>query len=131
MAKDDGKPGDETLTAAFDQLKRDGAAWVSAEQRLLQARLRNGVRRVELAALLAVVALMVTIAATVTLASMLVDLLAPVAGPALAGALVAIGLFIAGALLILWIRSLVHPKELGSRARSHAKVIWSALNEPH
>jgi hypothetical protein len=131
MAKDDGKPGDETLTAAFDELKRDGAAWFSAEQRLLQARFRNGVRRVELAILLAIVALMVTIAATVTLANMLVDMLVPITGAVLAGAIVAIALFIAGGLLIFWIRSLVHPNELGSRAKSHAKVIWSALNEPH
>src|SRR5688500_10683133 len=108
MAKDDGKPGDETLTAAFDEVKRDGAAWLSAEQQLLQARFQNGVRRVALAALLAVVAVMVTIAATVTLANMLVDLLTPVAGRVLAGAIVAIGLLIVGAVLGLWIKSLVH-----------------------
>jgi hypothetical protein len=84
-----------------------------------------------LAALLAVVAVMVTIAATVTLANMLVDLLTPVAGRVLAGAIVAIGLLIVGAVLGLWIKSLIHSKELGSRTKSHAKVIWSALNEPY
>jgi hypothetical protein len=131
MAKDDGKPGNDTLTAAFEQLKRDGAAWISAEQELLQARLKNGARRVELAALLAVAALMATIAATVTLANMLVHMLTPVAGPVWAGLLVAIALLIIGGLLIIWIKSLLHPKELSGRVKSHAKVIWSALNEPH
>ncbi|WP_119268699.1 phage holin family protein [Taklimakanibacter deserti] len=131
MAKDDGKPGDETLSAAFEQLKRDGAAWFSAEQDLLQARLRNGVRRVELAALLTVGALMVTVAAAITLANMLVHMLTPPFGPVLASLLVAIILLIAGALLIVWVKSLLHPKELSGRVRSHAKVIRSALNEPN
>jgi hypothetical protein len=131
MAKDDGKPGDETLTTAFEQLKRDGAAWFSAEQKLLQARFKNGVRRAELAALLAIGALMAALGATITLANMLVAMLTPSLGPVLAGLVVAIALFVTGALLILWVKVLLHPTDLGGRVRSNAKVIWSALNEPH
>ena len=131
MAKDDGNPGDDTLAAAFDKATRAGSAWFSAEQKLLQARFQNGVRRVELAALLAIAALMVTISAMVTLANMLVNVLTPLTGPALAGLIVAGAFFLAGALLIIWVRSLLHPTNLGRRATSHAKIIWSALNEPH
>lgn len=131
MAKDDGKPSDETLSAAFEQLTRDGTAWVSAEQELLQARLRHGVRRVELAALLAIGALMATVAATITLANMLVHMLTPSLGPVLSSLLVAVALLLAGALLIAWVKSLLHPKALSGRVKSHAKVIWSALNEPN
>jgi len=131
MAETDGKPGDETLGAAFEQLKRDGAAWAAAERELLQARVRNGLRRVELAALLTIGALMVTVAATITLANMLVIMLTPVLGPILASLLVALALFIAGALLIVWVKSLVRPKMISERTVSGAKVIWSAFNEPN
>jgi hypothetical protein len=131
MAETDGKPGDETLGAAFEQLKRDGAAWAAAERELLQARVRNGVRRVELAALLTIGALMVTVAATITLANMLVIMLTPVLGAILASLLVALALFIAGALLIVWVKSLVRPKMMSERTVSGAKVIWSAFNEPN
>jgi hypothetical protein len=131
MAQDDGKPGDETLSAAFEQLKHDGASWISAEQKLLQARFRHGKRRVELAAILAAGALIAALVATVALANMLIFLLTPSVGPILASLLVAVVLFIAGALLIVWIKSLLSPTRLGERAKTHAKVIWSALNEPN
>ncbi len=131
MAEDDGKPGDETLGAAFEQLKRDGAAWISAEQALFKARLWNGVRRVELAALLTIGALMVAVAAATTLANMLVNMLTPSLGPVLAGLVVAVALLVTGALLILWVKSLLQPKELGGRAMSHAKAIRSVFNEPN
>jgi hypothetical protein len=131
MAQEDGKPGDETLSAAFEQVKRDGAAWASVERELLEARVKNGVRRMELAALLAIGALMAAVAATITLANMLVSMLTPSLGPALAGLLVAVALFIAGALLIIWAKSLLHPKMISGRTLNSAKVIWSALNESH
>jgi hypothetical protein len=131
MAQEDGKPGDETLSAAFEQVKRDGAAWASVERELLEARVKNGVRRMELAALLAIGALMAAVAATITLANMLVSMLTPSLGPALAGLLVAVALFIAGALLIIWVKSLLHPKMISGRTLNSAKVIWSALNESH
>jgi hypothetical protein len=60
-----------------------------------------------------------------------VHILTPLAGPALAGLIVAVALLIAGALLMLRVRALLHPKGLGNRAKSHAKVIWSIINEPH
>jgi hypothetical protein len=131
MAQEDGKPGDETLSAAFEQVKRDGVAWASVERELLEARVKNGVRRMELAALLAIGALMAAVAATITLANMLVSMLTPSLGPALAGLLVAVALFIAGALLIIWVKSLLHPKMISGRKLNSAKVIWSALNESH
>ena len=131
MAQDEGKPGDETLSAAFEQLKSDGASWISAEQKLLRARFRDGVRRVELAAILAAGALIAALVATFALANMLILLLTPSVGPVLASLLVAVILFIAGALLIIWVKSLLSPKHLGERAKTHAKVIWSALNEPN
>jgi hypothetical protein len=131
MAQEDGKPGDETLSAAFEQVKRDGVAWASVERELLEARVKNGVRRMELAALLAIGALMAAVAATITLANMLVSMLTPSLGPALAGLLVAVALFIAGALLIIWAKSLLHPKMISGRTLNSAKVIWSALNESH
>lgn len=131
MAQDESKPGDETLSAAFEQVKQDGASWLAAEQKLLQARFRDGTRRVELAAILAVGALIAALVATVALANMLILLLTPAVGPVLASLLVAVVLFIAGALLIIWVKSLLSPKHLGQRAKTHAKVIWSALNEPN
>ena len=131
MAQDDGKSGDETLAAAFEQLKHDGASWISAEQKLLQARFRGGMRRVELAAVLGIGALIAALVATFALANMLILLLAPLVGPVLASLLVAVVLFIAGALLIIWVKSLLSPKRLGERAKMHAKVIWNALNEPN
>jgi hypothetical protein len=131
MAQDDGKPGDETLSAAFEQLKHDGASWLSAEQKLLQARFQNGVRRIELAAVLAIAAVIAALVATFALANMLILLLTPFIGPVLASLTVAVILFIAGALLIIWVKSLLSPKHLGERAKTHAKVIWSALNEPN
>ena len=69
MAKTDGKPAADTLGGMFDQLKRDGLAWASAEQALLQARVSSGVKRVELAAIVAIGALMVTVAGTIVLAN--------------------------------------------------------------
>lgn len=131
MAQDDGRPGEENLSSAFEQLKRDGAAWLSAEQELLQARVENGVRRVELAALLTIGALMATVTAMMTLANTVVDMLTPSLGSMLAGLLVALTLFIAGALLIVWVKSLLHPRQFAGRTVSHAKVFWSTLNEPH
>lgn len=131
MAETDGTQGDETLGSAFEKLKRDGAAWASAERELLRARISNGVRRMELAALLTIGALMVTVAATITLANMLVIMLTPVLGPLFASLLVALALFIAGALLIVWVKSLVRPKMISERTLSGAKVIWSAFNEPN
>ncbi|MGE0240815.1 MAG: hypothetical protein AB7F09_15735 [Parvibaculaceae bacterium] len=131
MAEADGKPGDETLSAAFEQLKRDGAAWAAAEQELLQARFQHAVRRMELAALLTIGALMAVVAATITLANMLVNMLTPSLGPVLAGLLVAIALFLAGALLIIWVKSLLRARMISGRTLNGAKVIWSALNESH
>ena len=131
MAQDESKPDDETLSAAFEQLKHDGASWLAAEQKLLQARFRDGTRRVELAAILAIGALVAALVATVALANMLILLLTPAVGPVLASLVIAVVLFIAGALLIIWVKSLLSPKHLGERAKAHAKVIWSALNEPN
>lgn len=131
MAEDDGKPGDDdTLGAAFEQLKRDGAAWISAEQELFKARLWNGIRRVELAALLTIGALMVAVAAATTLANMLVHMLTPALGPVSASLVVAVALIVTGALLIVWVKSLLQPKELSGRAISNAKAIRSVFNEP-
>ena len=130
MADADGKPGDNTLGAAFEQLKRDGAAWATAEHELLQARVKDGVKRVELAALLTIGALMAAIAATMTLANMLVNMLTPFLGSVLAGLVVALAMFIAGALLIVWVKSLLRTKMISGRTLSGAKVIWSAFNEP-
>ena len=112
-------------------MKRDGASWISAEQKLLRARLDDGVRRVEIAALLAIGALIAALVATFALANMLILLLTPPVGPVLASLLVAVVLFVAGALLIIWVKSLLRPKDLSLRAKTHAKVIWSALNEPN
>jgi hypothetical protein len=131
MAQREHKAGDETLTAAFEQFKRDGASWISAEQKLLRARLQDGMRRVELAAFLAIGALIAALVATFALANMLILLLTPLLGPVLASLMVAVALLIAGALLIIWVKSLLSPKHLGERAKAHAKVIWSALNEPN
>jgi ethanolamine transporter EutH len=131
MAQHDEKAGDETLGAAFEQLKRDGASWISAERKLLQARFDDGMRRVELAALLAVGALIAALVATFALANMLILLLTPLIGPVLASLLVAVVLFVAGALLVIRLKSLLRPKNLSVRAKTHAKVIWSALNEPN
>lgn len=131
MAQQEPKADDQTLGAAFERLKSDGAAWISAEQKLLRARARNGVRRVELAALLAIGALIAALVATFALANMLILLLAPSIGPVLASLAVAVVLFVVGALLILWVKSLLRPKDLSVRAMTHAKVIWSALNEPN
>ena len=131
MAQDDRESGDETLSAAFEQLKRDGASWFSAEQKLAQARFQDGMRRVEVAAILAIGALIAALIATVALANMLILLLTPSVGPLFASLLVAVVLFIAAALLVIWAKSLLRPKQLGERAKAHAKVIWSALNEPN
>ena len=131
MADEQVKPGDETLSAAFEQLTRDGAAWASAEKELLQANVKEVVWRVELAAILIVGAVLVTFAATVTFANMLVTLLAPALGEVLAGLAVALVLFIAAGLLIFWVKSLLPAGKLGGRTLTGAKVIWSALNESH
>jgi len=131
MAKTDGKPGDEALSHMFEELKRDGVAWVSAEQALLQARVHSGARRVGLAALLTIGALMVAIAGTLTLVNVLVQSLSPLLGPVVAGLIVGIGLLLAGAALIAWVKSLLRPAALKGRTQSTAKIIWSALNEPN
>lgn len=131
MADPDGKPGDGTLGTAFEQLRREGAAWAAAEHELLEARVKNGIRRVELAAFLTIGAVMATVAATITLANMLVNMLTPFFGFVLAGLLVALALFIAGALLIVCVKSLLRTKMISGRTLGGAKVIWSAFNEPH
>ena len=131
MAEEEGKPGAETLSEAFDQFKRDGAAWVSAEQELLQARATQTVRRMALAALLAGGALLAGLTATITLADMFVNLLTPSLGPVLAGLLVTIAMFAIGAVLVIWVKSLLPTKLINGRTLNGAKVIWSALNEPN
>ena len=130
MARNDGKP-DETLSRLFDQLKSDGLAWAKSEQALFQARVGSRVRRMELAALLAVGVLMAAIAASVTLANVLVASLAPFLGPVLAGLVIGLALVIVAVGLIAWIRSLLHKAVLKGRTENTAKVIWSALNEPN
>lgn len=129
MAEADSRPTDESLGAAFEQVKRDGAAWIAAEHQLLRARVKDGVRRLELAALLTVGALMAAIAAVMTLANMLVDLLTPALGAVLAGLVVTIVLFIVGALLVFWAKSLLRPQELGGRTLNSAKLLWNAFHE--
>ena len=131
MAKTDGKPAADTLGGMFDQLKRDGLAWASAEQALLQARVSSGMKRVELAAIVAIGALMVTIAGTIVLANVLVQSLSPSLGPVMAGLVVGIALLLLGAGLIVRVKSLLRPAELKGRTQNTAKVIWSALNEPN
>lgn len=131
MAKTDGKPAAQSLGDMFDQLKRDGLAWASAEQALLQARVNSGVKRVELAAVVAMGALMVTIAGSITLADVLVQSLSPSLGPVMAGLVVGIALLLLGAGLIVWVKSLLRPAELKGRTQSTAKIIWSALDEPN
>jgi hypothetical protein len=131
MAEQEGRPADETLSAAFEQVKRDAAAWASAEQELLRARAGRAVRRIELAALLTMGALMAVVAAAITLANMFVDMLSPALGPVLAGLAVAVALLVAGALLVLWVKSLLHTRLTGGRTLDGARIIWSALNEPN
>lgn len=131
MAKTDGKPAAQSLGDMFDQLKRDGLAWASAERALLQARVNSGVKRVELAAVVAMGALMVTIAGSITLADVLVQSLSPSLGPVMAGLVVGIALLLLGAGLIVWVKSLLRPAELKGRTQSTAKIIWSALDEPN
>lgn len=131
MAKTDGKPGGESLSSLFDEFKNDGAAWLAAEQALLQARVQSGARRIELAAIMIIGALMVTIAGTITLANVLVGLLAPSLGPITAGLAVGLALLLAGALLIVWVKSLLRPTVMTGRTQASAKLIWSALNEPN
>jgi formate/nitrite transporter FocA (FNT family) len=131
MAEAEGKPGAETLSEAFDQFKRDGAAWVSAEQALLQARATQTFRRLVLAAFLAGAALLAGLTATITLADMLVNLLTPSLGAVLAGLAVTIVMFAVGAILIFCIKSLLPTNMINGRALNGAKVVWSALNEPN
>jgi len=130
MAKTDG-PRAQSLGDRFEDLKRDGLAWASAERTLLRARLNSGAKRVGLAAILAVSALMVTIAGTIVLADVLVQSLSPALGPIMAGLTVGLALLLIGALLIAWVRSLLRPAELKGRTLSTAKIIWSALDGPH
>jgi len=130
MAKTDG-PRAQSLGDMFEDLKRDGLAWASAERTLLRARLNSGAKRVGLAAILAVSALMVTITGTIVLADVLVQSLSPALGPIMAGLTVGLALLLIGALLIAWVRSLLRPAELKGRTLSTAKIIWSALDGPH
>jgi hypothetical protein len=132
MAKtDDGRPAAQSLGDMFEELKRDGLAWAAAERSLLKARVNSGVKRVELAAILVIGALIVTIAGVITLVNVLVQSLSPSLGPIVAGLIVGLALLLAGALLIAWVRSLLRPTELKGRTLSTAKIIWSALDEPH
>jgi hypothetical protein len=132
MAKnDDGRPAAQSLGDMFEELKRDGLAWAAAERDLLKARVDSGVKRVELAASLVIGALIVTIAGTITLANVVVESLSPSLGPIAAGLIVGLALLLSGALLIVWVRSLLRPTELKGRTLSSAKIIWSALDEPH
>lgn len=131
MAKAGGRSDDESLSRAVEQLKRDGLAWATAEQDLLRARLKSTVKRVELAAVMTVAALMVTIAGTVTLANAAVQSLAASLGPLVAGVVVGVALLLVGALLIVWVKALLRPAGPKGRAQSTVKVIWSALNEPN
>jgi hypothetical protein len=131
MAMTDEKPGAQSLGDIFDQLKRDGVAWASAEQALLEARVNSGVKRVELAAIITIVALIVTIAGAITLADVVVQSLSPALGPVASGLLVAIALLLLGAALIAWVKSLLRPAGPKGRTLSTAKIIWSALDEPN
>jgi hypothetical protein len=131
MAKTDGKPAVESLGGMFDQLKRDGLAWATAERALLQARLNSGVKRVEFAVVIAMGALMVVIAGTIVLANVVVAALSPALGPIMAGLVVGIALLLLGAVLMAWVKSLLRPAELKGRTQSTAKIMWSALNEPN
>lgn len=131
MAMTDEKPGAQSLGDIFDQLKRDGVAWASAEQALLKARVNSGVKRVELAAVITIVALIVTIAGATTLADVVVQSLSPALGPVASGLLVAVALLLLGGALIAWVKSLLRPAGLKGRALSTAKIIWSALDEPN
>lgn len=131
MAKTEGRPSTQSLGDMFEELKRDGLAWAAAERALLTARVNSGVKRVELAAILVIGALIVTIAGTITLVNVLVQSLSPSLGPIVAGLIVGLALLLAGALLIAWVRSLLRPTELKGRTLSTAKIIWSTLDEPH
>lgn len=131
MAKTEGRPATQSLGEMFEELKRDGLAWAAAERALLKARVNSGVKRVELAAILVIGALIVTIAGTITLVNVLVQSLSPSLGPIVAGLIVGLALLLAGALLIAWVRSLLRPTELKGRTLSTAEIIWSALDEPH
>ena len=103
----------------------------SSDLALLQARVSSGMKRVELAAIVAIGALMVTIAGTIVLANVLVQSLSPSLGPVMAGLVVGIALLLLGAGLIVRVKSLLRPAELKGRTQNTAKVIWSALNEPN
>ena len=131
MAKTEGRPPTQSLGDMFEELKRDGLAWAAAERALLTARVNSGVKRVELAAILVIGALIVIIAGTITLVIVLVQGLSPSLGPIVAGLNVGLALLLAGALLIAWVRSLLRPTELKGRTLSTAKIIWSAFDEPH
>jgi hypothetical protein len=131
MAMTDEKPGAQSLGDIFDELKRDGVAWASAEQALLEARVNSGVKRVELAAIITIVALIVTIAGAITLADVVVQSLSPALGPVASGLLVAVALLLLGGALIAWVKSLLRPAGLKGRTLSMAKIIWSALDEPN
>jgi hypothetical protein len=131
MAKASGRPDDESLSRAVEQLKRDGLAWATAEQDLLRARVKSTVKRVELAAFMTIAALMVTIAGTIVLANTVVQGLAASLGPIRAGVVVGVVLLLVGALLIVWVKSLLRQGDPGGRAQSTVKVIWNALNEPN
>ena len=131
MAKTEGRPATQSLGEMFEELKRDGLAWAAAERALLKARVNSGVKRVELAAILVIGALIITIAGTITLVNVLVQSLSPSLGPIVAGLIVGLALLLAGALLIAWVRSLLRPTELKGRTLSTAEIIWSALDEPH
>ncbi|WP_119390996.1 phage holin family protein [Taklimakanibacter lacteus] len=130
MAHTEGKP-DTTLSELLDQLKSDGRAWASAERRLFRAKVSSRVRRVEVAALMAVGALMAAIAASVTLANVLVASLTPSLGPVMAGLAIGFMLIVIAGGLIAWIRTILHTAVLKGRTQDTARTIWSALNEPN
>lgn len=131
MARSGGRPNEETLTRAVEQLKRDGLAWATAEQDLLSARVKSTVKRVELAALMCVAALLVAIAGTIILATAAVQSLAASLGVITAGLVVGIALLLAGALLIVGAAALLRRTSSTGRARGAAKVLWSAMNDPN
>lgn len=129
MTKTDGKPS-ETLSHSFEQVKRDGEAWFAAERKLLQERVQSGARRVQLAIILTLGALLLAIGGTIVLADVLVQLLAASLGPVISGLVVGIALLLIGLALIGWVKSLLRPtRQLSGRAQSTAKFVWSALNE--
>lgn len=132
MAKIDGKPSPESLSNAYEQVKRDGEAWFSAERALLHEQVQSGAKRMQLAIIVALGAVLLAIAGTIVLANVLVQLLTASLGPVIAGLVVGIALLLIGIALIAWVKALLRPTgQVSGRAQSTAKYIWSALNEPN